>query len=232
MWAVLLRRIGTAGLSGLVGVGLAACAPRGPGATLEAYADALELGDVDRAWALTAPAYRDETERAHFEAAHATPESREAAAARARAAAAEHRLVAEPRHGRGPAAHRTEAGWRVVPDAAVSAEGPEAPGPDAAGGPSDPEALLRAFVDHARAGEMAAVLPLLAAPLRTRYDAERLAEDHAAAEGLEGLLDAMEAALAAGGLVVDGEGARLPIGGGRSVRLVREGEGWRIAALR
>ena len=73
---------------------------------------------------------------------------------------------------------------------------------------------------------------LLAQPWRDRYTPERLEKDFALEPQAKDRVARVRAAL--GGQVpleVSREGAKLPLGGGRAVQLVREGGGYKVAAL-
>ena len=97
-----------------------------------------------------------------------------------------------------------------------------------------PESVLGHFVARAYAGEVHELLPLLSADLRTRYDARTLRADRAEArDSLFSHLEAIDRALAEGGLVVseDDSEAVLPLGSGLSVHMVRETGGWRVRSL-
>lgn len=99
---------------------------------------------------------------------------------------------------------------------------PEAPGPRGA---------LEQFLGAAGRGDFEAAFRLLASPLRARYTPARLASDYAAVRGLaQDKLARLRASLDAGWRIGADE-ASLPVGEGKSARLVREPEGWRIAAL-
>ncbi|MFW6369144.1 MAG: hypothetical protein ACOC0J_01015, partial [Myxococcota bacterium] len=93
---------------------------------------------------------------------------------------------------------------------------------------------LSGFVSAVRERDFETVRGLLSEELRTRYDVRTLVADYeSAGEKVEQDLREIEEALEAGGLVVDEEEgeARLPLGGGRAVHLVRETEGWRVASF-
>jgi hypothetical protein len=90
---------------------------------------------------------------------------------------------------------------------------------------------LERFLDATEARDFDLAWRLLAGRLRARYTPARLAEDFAAAPliGKE-KLDRARAALALSPRV-DGSTARLPIGQGRAVQMVREADGWKVLAL-
>jgi hypothetical protein len=99
---------------------------------------------------------------------------------------------------------------------------PEAPGPRGA---------LEQFLEAAGRGDFEAAFRLLASPLRARYTPARLASDYAAVRGLaQDKLARLRASLGADWRIGADE-ACLRVGEGKSARLVREPEGWRIAAL-
>ncbi len=91
-------------------------------------------------------------------------------------------------------------------------------------------AVLDAFITAAVARRFDQVLPLLARPLRERYSVARLERDF----GADPLASARLAELkhkANGPLVEGKDSASLAWASGRWLRLVKEPEGWRIAAL-
>ncbi len=95
---------------------------------------------------------------------------------------------------------------------------------------ADAARTLGEFLDASAAADFARAWSLLAAPLRARYSPERLAQDFAAEPGAQDRLSRARAA-AQTSPVIEGDEARWPLGEGRAVRLVREGDGWRVAAL-
>ena len=99
---------------------------------------------------------------------------------------------------------------------------------------ADPDAAVRAVVERfiaaSEARKFDQVWPLLARPLRERYSVERLARDFEA----DPLAAARLAELkhkANGPLLEGKDSASLAWATGRSLRLVKEADGWRIAAL-
>lgn len=189
---------------------LAGCVTtRGPDAAVEAYARALEDGQLQEAWRSLGEGGGSWEA---FQARYADPALRRARAAELRAALPALRAV-------GPGvelAPGTE-GWRVVE-----------PASQAAGTPED---TLRAFLRAAQGGDFSAAYRLLAAPQRARYTPELLARDFRAEPSAGArLARAREALAASPQRPSDGE-ALFPIGSGRAVRLVREGGVWRVAAL-
>jgi hypothetical protein len=100
--------------------------------------------------------------------------------------------------------------------------------PEAAPGP---RGALEQFLGAAGRGDFEAAFRLLASPLRARYTPARLASDYAAVRGLaQDKLARLRASLDADWRIGADE-ASLPVGEGKRARLVREPEGWRIAAL-
>ncbi len=203
----------------------AACVPpKGPAATLDAYARALDAGRLDRAYALTAPAYRRKVSRAAFGAHYATPAARRQGAAAARAAATDLVVApaSDPAH---PVLEARGAGWGVLPP-----QGP-IPSPGAA---AAARAAAAAFVQAVDREDFQAAYAALSGALRARYTPARLARDYrAAASAARGAVDRVRAALTGGAtVVVTADRAYLPLGGGQRLRLVLEAGAWHVAALR
>ena len=203
----------------------AACVPqKGPAATLDAYARALDAGKLDRAYALTAPAYRKQVSRAAFGKAYGTAAARHQGAMAARSAAGDLVVApaSDPAHPvlvpRGP-------GWAVLP--------PKGPAP-APGAAAAARAAAAAFVHAVDRKDFQAAYAALTGPLRARYTPARLKADYrAAASAAQGAVDRVRAALAGGAtVVVEGGRAYLPLGGGQRLRLVLEEGTWHVAALR
>lgn len=99
--------------------------------------------------------------------------------------------------------------------------------------PPTARAALAAFLDAAERGDFEVAYRLLAAPWRARYTPERLASDFRAEplarERLaraRGALSSLTSAQAAEAPLVE-----FSLGGGRSVRLAREADGYRVVAL-
>ncbi len=128
---------------------------------------------------------------------------------------------------------------RALPLAAVAfgvacaarpvAVSPPAPAPrtDA----DEARAALLAFVAAAEERRFEACYEMLAAPLRARYTAARLAADWRLAETVAGERLARARASAAAAPQIRGDQASFPVGTGRAVLLVREAAGWRVASL-
>ena len=91
---------------------------------------------------------------------------------------------------------------------------------------------LERFLSAVESRNFEAVYGCLAQPLRDRYTPARLEKDFAlepeSRDRVARVRKALDAKVA---LEVSREGARLPLGGGRAVRLVKEGGSYRIAAL-
>ncbi len=104
----------------------------------------------------------------------------------------------------------------------------EAPLRDAALGP---RGALDQFLKAAERGDFEAVYRLLASPLRARYTPARLASDFSAVRGLAQDKLARLRACPQSAWRVAADQAFLPVGDGKSARLVREPDGWRLAAL-
>jgi hypothetical protein len=86
------------------------------------------------------------------------------------------------------------------------------------------------FLDAAEAGRFDEVEGLLSADWRDRYSAARLQADFEAEPLVKERLARVRKALQHPS-TVEGTIARLALGGGRSLRAVKEAQGWRIAAL-
>lgn len=93
--------------------------------------------------------------------------------------------------------------------------------------------VLVSFLEATTAQDFELAYSLLSGDLRARYSPERLALDHAAADPApRNAVARIRASLRSGEpLVVEGDRAWLPLGGGLAVRFLREGETWRIAQL-
>lgn len=92
------------------------------------------------------------------------------------------------------------------------------------------EALAR-FLDAASRGDFEASWRLLSSPLRERYTPARLAEDFAAVRTSAGESLARARAALASEPRLDERSADFPISERKAVRLVRENDGWKVAAL-
>jgi hypothetical protein len=100
--------------------------------------------------------------------------------------------------------------------------------------PADgPREILLRFAQAVRAGRWAEAWPLLSERWRASTSPGRLAADwRGAGPVAREAADRVVALLDSGGqLLVAGEGRRLPVGSGRSARLVLEPAGWRVDAL-
>lgn len=141
------------------------------------------------------------------------------AAFRAAAAAAFGALLGGCAHPGGPPAPREP----CAPCPACEAP----PRADALG----PRGTLEQFLRAAGRGDFEIAYRLLASPLRARYTPARLAADYSAVRGLAHEKLARLQARGESSWRIGVDQASLPVGEGRSARLVREPEGWRIAAL-
>jgi hypothetical protein len=94
-----------------------------------------------------------------------------------------------------------------------------------------PKAALTSFLDAAERSDFQACWQSLTGPLRERYTPARLGEDFHAVEGRAREKLARARAAMASPMRVEGSSALLSISEHRTVRLVLEGEAWKIAAL-
>lgn len=115
-----------------------------------------------------------------------------------------------------------------VPPQAPCAPCPAALWPE----PSDhPREIVGQFLGAVVRGDFDAAWRLLASPWRERYTPSRLSFDFSAVRGLAQDKLARIRASPDSGWRIGADQAVLPIAQGKAVRLVRESEGWRIAAL-
>jgi hypothetical protein len=182
-------------------------APAGPEAAARAYADALEQGRVDDAFALSSG-----LDLPRFKTCYGDSAVRSRRASEVRAAAdgkpVALRLVMEG------------GAWRVqeleAAKPAVEAQAAEA---------------LTRFLDAAEQGDFEAALKLVAPSLRARYSVERFKSDFEHEPLAKERLSRARTALRGGAWTVVADGAELPLGGGKAVRLSREGDAYRVVAL-
>lgn len=173
-----------------------------------AYADALEAGRLDDAFALTAHAGQGPGAKQAFRARYADPAVRGARAREIRAALDALRVD-------GPGLSMVQQdGWRIVESADATAAAQ----------------TLRTFLDAADRGDFTTAYALLAAPLRARYTAQTLARDFAQEPLARERLARARLALERPPLL-RADGVDFPIGDGKAVRLIREGREHRVAAL-
>ncbi len=182
-------------------------APHGPEGVSRAYARALEAGQLDEAYALTSG-----LDRETFEARYSGQADRLRRAEEVRSAA------------QGTSApvklELSGAGWRVV-ETPVAAE------------PSDAalaKQALEAFLAAVDAGDFEQAYQRLSAPLRARYTPERLKADFLGEPRARERLDRIRANLG-GRWQLTADGAALPLGEGKKVRLSREGGELHVGAL-
>lgn len=182
----------------------------GPERVASRYAEALRDGRVLEAYAMLDE--RTRPDAAAYQQRYATEAARKARAEailgslgqlRASAPAGEVDLV-----------QAGDGGWRVT----------EAP-PDAA-----PREALERFLTAVEAGDFQAAYLLLAPAWRQRYTPARLEKDFQLEPLAKERLARVRAALG-NPVAVSADGAQLPLGDGRAVRLVKEGGGYTIAAL-
>lgn len=173
------------------------------------YAEALRDGKLDAAYELLDEGTRPDA--TSFRAQYATD-----AARRARAEAILASLQAmHADSGEVELVRRGDA-WRVTD-----------PPPQIA-----PRQALEHFLSAVEGGDFKAAYLLLAQPWRDRYTPQRLEKDFQLEPQAKDRVARVRAALGGKAEVeVSREGARLPLGDGRAVQLVREGGGYKIAAL-
>ena len=181
----------------------------GPEAAGAAYARAMREDRLEAAYALTTAGYRAQVTFEAFRARYADPLRRQGRASAIEAAlpmmsarCPELEAVKEPE------------GWRVAE--LVPGEGPQ-------------QALAR-FLDAVDAADFSLAYGMLAGPWRARYTPALFAKDFAAEPLAKERLQRARAALA-GEVVWAGDEAQLPLGGGKAVRLLREGGSYKVAAL-
>jgi hypothetical protein len=184
--------------------------PEGPEGVARAYADALEQGQVELAFQLSSG-----VELATFKACYADAKARTARVAEVRAAA-----------GGAPAGGSTlrlaidHGTWRVQElDPARPADSARA------------AEVLTQFLDDAEHGDFDAALKRLGPSLRARYSAQRFKDDFEREPLAKERLARARSALQGGAWVVLADGAQLALGGGKAVRLAKEGDAWRVVAL-
>lgn len=182
-------------------------APHGPEASSRAYAQALEQGRLDDAFASTTG-----IDRETFDARYASSADRDHRAKELLAAA----------DGQ-PAPVKLElsgSGWKVV-ETTTAAE------------PSDAalaKKALEAFLAAVDAQDFDKAYRRLSAPLRARYTPERLKADFATEPKAKERLDRIRASLD-GKWQLTADGATLPLGEGKRVKLTREGGDLFVGAI-
>lgn len=202
-------------LRGVAGAfALASCvhlgpAKAGPEGVARAYAEALEQNRLTEAHALSAG-----LDEAHFRACYADEKVRSQRAAEVRSAAggqgsgSQLRLTLE------------NGSWRVQELEPAKPQVQE-----------QAAEVLGRFLDAAEHDDFAAALSMLSASWRTRYSVERFKDDFTREPLAKERLQRARAALKAGAWVMAADGAQLPLGEGRAVRLARESDGYKVAAL-
>lgn len=178
---------------------------RGPEDVASAYAEALREGRLGDAWGLTG----EQLPREEFEKRYSDEKIR---ADRARLVA-EASGSLEARSGSLVLA-RGASGWVVVETY------PEA----------EARKVLESFLAAAEAQDFGAAYRLLSGELRSRYTPERLKEDFQREPLARERLSRARAALDSAP-EIEGRTVRYPVGDGKSVRLVFEDAGYRVAAL-
>ncbi len=180
--------------------------PSGPAAAALAYADALEQGQLDAAYALLDP-QAGESEAA-FRARYADPTVRAARARQLRASTGELRLAGTP------VSVVDREGWRVIDGGGERAQG-----------------TLRDFLSAVDAGDFAGAYALLSGGWRAQYTPAAFAQDFRAEPLAKERLSRARAALEGAAPRFEGDAVLFPIGEGKAVRLVREDGTFRVAAL-
>ncbi len=197
--------------------GATSCAGRTPTPKeqLSRYAEALEKGELEKAWALAPEEQRREEGFAAFRARHSEAAARTAVGARLRAATSLQAACAR--------VFEAPEGF-TIDDRGCTAPAVKAP---------TPADVLTQFIDAAEARRFAEAWPLLSADWRRRYTAERLAADFDKEPQVKERLARARLALAAQPFVLtrDGAEARLPIGEGIAVTLLREDGTYKVASL-
>ncbi|MFT3836139.1 MAG: hypothetical protein QM723_03965 [Myxococcaceae bacterium] len=182
-------------------------APHGPEASSRSYAQALEQGRLDDAYASTTG-----IDREAFDARYASAADRERRAKELLAAA----------DGQ-PAPVKLElsgSGWKVV-EATQAAE------------PSDAalaKKALETFLAAVDAQDFDKAYHRLSAPLRARYTPERLKADFSSEPKAKERLERIRASLD-GKWQLTADGATLPLGEGKRVKLTREGGDLFVGAI-
>ncbi len=196
---------------GILTAGCVHSAPalHGPEDVARSYARALQDGKIDEAWALSAPLDREQ-----FNARYA-----DASVRQARALALEQAAAGQPT---AQVALEVKAqGWRVI----------EQPTPVAA---AADEQLARERVEHFLAavdgGDFDAVFADLSASWRARYTPARLKSDFTSEPAAQARLARIRAALS-GKWQVTLAGPQLPLGEGKTLKLLREGDALKVAAI-
>lgn len=180
--------------------------PAGPEAVAREFAAALEKGELEQAFSRSEGVSRDV-----FLARYAD------AGARARRADAVRR-AASGEHTEAALQLSFRDGWRVqeLPDA-VAGDGPL-------------QKALSDFLDAAERRDFSTAWTMLSARWRARYTPARLQTDFDAEPQVRERLARARAGLG-GPWKVEKDSAALGLGEGRTLKLVREGELWRVAAL-
>jgi hypothetical protein len=195
-----------------LGLALSSCVhtqptPQGPEAVAREFAAHLRAGALEQAWALSTGLSREA-----FAARYGDPARREA-----RAAAVQRAAGGEPT-GDGLQLTWAAQHWRVqeAPDEGVSS--------------AEVQQALTEFLDAAERRDFPAAWTMLSARWRARYTPARLQSDFDAEPLVKDRLALARAGLA-GPWQVEKNSAALGLGEGRTLRLEREGELWRVAAL-
>ncbi len=204
----LLLVAATAALLALPGCRTATAAS--PDASARAYAQALREGRLDDAWGHVSTTQREEgLDEQSFRARYEDDGVRRARADEVEAALAEGTLRAD-----GLTLVREDDSWLVREESALHPA----------------SRALERFLQAAEASDFEAAWAQLSSALRARYTPSQLAADFQAEPQAKARLERARASLAQGPRV-EGDEAFFDLGEGRAVRLVREGDGWRVAAL-
>ncbi len=180
-----------------------------PEDAMRSYARALEEGRLDDAWALSAA-----LDQAQFAERYAEP-------ARRHQRAEEVLRAAEGQASTGLAIEARAGAYRVIEAPAAVATKDDA---------LQAAALVEHFLASAQRGDFDAVFADLAASWRARYSPQRLKADFEAEPAAAARLERIRAALP-GKWELTAAGPELPLGEGKRLKVLREGDGLKVAAL-
>lgn len=181
----------------------------GPEDVARSYARALDEGRVDDAWALSAP-----LDRGQFAARYADPVVRRKRAEALTGAADGHPSAAI-------AIEAGPSGWRVI-----ETQTPVAPLADE----QQARALVNHFLTAIDSADFETVFADLSSTWRARYTPARLKDDFSSEPAAMSRLARIRAALP-GHWELTTAGPQLPLGEGKTLKLLREGGALKVAAL-